>query len=96
MLSPYEVNRAFGVRLRTARDQAQFSQSQLAARSEIGRTTIANMELGAQAATVFQIVRLAQAMGLEPRDLLPDLSQVATDDADVARMIRHREAILGL
>lgn len=93
VLSAFDVNRAFGVKLRTLRDRARLSQIQLAERSKVGRTTIANMEAGAQAASIFQIFALATAMGVSPHELLPDLSSYAESDVD--RMMRTRAAILG-
>ncbi len=93
MLNAVDVNKAFGETLRTLRDRSGVSQTELASRSGLGRTTIANMELGGQAATVFQLYVLAHALGAEPAELLPDIAHAWASD-DAARLIRNREAIL--
>ena len=89
----FEVNRAFGEKLRSTRDKAGLSQAELASRSSTGRTTIANMEIGGQAATVFQLFALAQALGVTPADLLPDLPSTTSSD-DIQRLLLRRQAIL--
>lgn len=90
----FEVNKAFGERLRAERERASVSQSELATRSRIGRTTIANMEVGGQAATLYQMYVLAEALGIEPTALLPRLSERLTHDDIVERLLRQRQAIL--
>ena len=91
----FEVNKAFGERLRAERERAGISQVELATRSQIGRTTIANMEIGGQDATLYQMFVLAGALGIEPATLLPRLSEESTNDAIVERLLRQRQAILG-
>ena len=95
VLGPSEVNQAFGDQLRAAREKAGLSQNELAAKSGVRRTTIANMELGAQTVTILQLMQFATALDVEPRELLPVLSQSRPDDAEFKRMMRQREAILG-
>ena len=90
----FEINKAFGEQLRAARERAGISQSELATRSQIGRTTIANMEIGGQAATLYQMFALARALDIEPSSLLPRLSERSTDDDLVERLLRQRQAIL--
>ena len=94
MLHAFEVNKAFGERLRAERERAGISQTELATRAQIGRTTIANMEIGGQAATIYQMFVLAGALGIEPAILLPRLSERSTDDDVVERLLRQRQAIL--
>ncbi|HZO95695.1 MAG TPA: helix-turn-helix transcriptional regulator [Candidatus Baltobacteraceae bacterium] len=94
VLHPFDVNKAFGERLRAERELAGISQSELASRSKIGRTTIANMEVGGQAATVYQMLVLADALGVEPATLLPQPSATSTDAGIVERLLRQRQAIL--
>lgn len=94
MLTAHAVNRAFGAHLREARAKANLSQSQLSTKSGIGRTTIANMELGTQAATIFQIFLLADALEISPESLLPDYNRMRSVDADLERLMRYRQSIL--
>jgi HTH-type transcriptional regulator/antitoxin HipB len=94
VLNAFEVNRAFGERLRAERERAGVSQAELATRSGIGRTTIANMEIGGQAATLFQMIVLAGALSIEPGSLLPTVPERTTDDDVVERLLRQRQAIL--
>lgn len=94
MLYAFEVNRAFGRRLREVRERKGISQQDLAVRSEIGRTTIANIEMGGQSTSLFQMLALARALGIAPQELLPDASQEPASDL-VKRLERQRELLLG-
>lgn len=95
VLSASEVNQAFGDHLKAVREKAGLSQNELAVKAGVGRTTIANMESGTQTATIVQLVQLAAAVDLEPRELLPVPPLTRPDDAEFKRMMRQREAILG-
>jgi|SRR5215469_8174958 len=94
VLASFEVNKRFGGLLRRARERQGISQLQLSRRSALGRTTIANIELGAQSATLHQVVLLAASLGVDPRSLVPDMSEVIKSDPDNDRMMQHRDKIL--
>ncbi len=57
----------FGRRVRTARTTADLTQSQLAERLGVSRSSIANVEGGRQPQTVEQALAIADATGCDPR-----------------------------
>lgn len=63
--------RDFGRRLRTAREAGGLSQSELAARVGLGRTSITNIETGRQRVPLHLLLELAAALGVQPASLLP-------------------------
>ena len=94
MLAPFDVNKRFGNLLRTVRERHGISQLQLSRRSTIGRTTIANIELGTQSVTLHQVVLIAASLDIDPRSLIPDLGELMKTDPESARLMRHRDNIL--
>lgn len=64
---------AFGDRVRGARTEAALSQEQLAELSGLHRTYVGHIERGAVTPTLDTIVRLAQAMDLDPAELVEGL-----------------------
>lgn len=65
------INKAFGLRLKEERDRASLTQDELAKRTGIGRTTVANIEKGRQSVSIPLLYRLASALGVSPEILLP-------------------------
>ncbi|ABD09521.1 hypothetical protein ThrDRAFT_04175 [Frankia casuarinae] len=61
----------FGERLAQTRRHASLTQRDVAERSGISRPTIANIEKGRQRLLYHQLLDLAHAIGVDPRDLLP-------------------------
>lgn len=62
---------AFGAQVRALRQRAGVSQEDLAHRIEMSRRYLSGIERGDANPTLDQIVRLADALSVEPRDLLP-------------------------
>lgn len=62
----------FGGLLRAARKDAGLTQQELAERVGLTRTSITNIESGAQHINLRQLYLLAAAVGLHPARLLPD------------------------
>lgn len=62
----------FGRRLRGARKKASLTQSELADRVGISRTSITNIERGGQRILLHTFFKIAAAVGSPPIDLLPD------------------------
>jgi transcriptional regulator with XRE-family HTH domain len=60
-----------GERLRARRIAAGLSRAALAARSGVSAPGIARMELGAQRPWLVTLLKLAEALGVEPGELLP-------------------------
>lgn len=69
----------FGSRLRTARKDAGLTQQDLAERVGLTRTSITNIESGAQHISLHQLYLLAAAVGLPPAEMLPDHSGAIED-----------------
>ena len=67
------VLRSFGASLRKARQRAGLSQEALGDNSGLHRTYIGSIERGERNVSLVNIVRIAEALGLEPADLLHDL-----------------------
>lgn len=70
------LNAAFGEHLRRLRGQARMSQDTLGRRAGLSRTSITNIEVGRQHVSLDVLYRLADALGQEPRDLLPTRDRV--------------------
>lgn len=59
----------FGERVRALREQIRLSQEALAAKAGIHRTYMGGVERGERNISLKNIVRLAAALGVHPRDL---------------------------
>jgi transcriptional regulator with XRE-family HTH domain len=64
------ILKAFGDALREKRKAAKFSQMELADRSDLHRTYIADIERGARNISLLSIARLAQGLGITMSALL--------------------------
>lgn len=71
--------RAFGRALRSAREDAELTQKQLAERVGLSRTSVTNIERGSQHVALHQLFLFAAAVGVEPSALLPD-GEVALEE----------------
>lgn len=63
--------RKVGAVLRKERDRHDLTQEQLAAMAGLKRTTITNIEAGRNGVPLFTLFKLADALDLEPHDLIP-------------------------
>lgn len=71
----------FGLRLRALREQAGLTQQQLADSSKIHRVTIARAETGTREIGLTSVLALADALAVEPGELLNGLVPInQTDD----------------
>ena len=73
--SPHGANdrpRAFGDRLRVLRREAGVSQEELADRAGLHRTYVSSVERGARNISLANIHALADALGVDVRDLFGD------------------------
>jgi transcriptional regulator with XRE-family HTH domain len=64
--------RLFGERLRALRERIGLSQEALAAKAGIHRTYMGGVERGERNLCLKNIVRLAMALGVHPRDLFDE------------------------
>ena len=69
----------FGDRLRSLRAEAQISQERLSELAGLHRTYIGHIERGAVAPTIQTVVRLAEALGRDPGELVARLHSGAAE-----------------
>jgi transcriptional regulator with XRE-family HTH domain len=67
------VQRAFGDRVRAAREAAGLSQESLAELAGLHRTYAGSVERGERNLSLINIVRIASALGTDPSDLMRGL-----------------------
>ena len=82
MDNPAELYKAIGTKIRKERERQDLTQEELATHSEIGRTSLTNIEAGRQRLLVHQLWRIARALSVQPRDLFPDLSPVKAQSVE--------------
>ena len=61
----------FGARLRALRNAAGMTQQQLADKLEMRATNITRLENGGRSPTWETVIKIADALGVEPNDFLP-------------------------
>jgi len=66
-----EIKHEVGRRVRKLREKAGLSQEELGFKSGLHRNYIGGIERGERNVAVVNIARLAKALGVRPRDLLP-------------------------
>lgn len=66
-----KIQRAFGSRLREVRKQRGFSQESLALACGLDRTYIGSVERGERNISLINIYRIAAALGITPKDIVP-------------------------
>lgn len=74
------VSSAFGQALREARARTYLSQEELAFRSGIHRTQISQLELGRRLPRLDTVIKLAGALGVDPRTLVTEVRWVPPSD----------------
>jgi len=65
-----QILKAFGATLRAYRQVAGLSQEKLAAKAGLDRTYVGGAERGERNVALVNIVRLAEALSVQPADLL--------------------------
>jgi transcriptional regulator with XRE-family HTH domain len=68
--STQSVRECFGQRVRDMRHDRSISQEELAAIAGVNRTYIGMVERGEKNVTIVTLLRLAEALGARPADLL--------------------------
>ena len=64
------LRKALAANLKRLRLAAELSQEELAHRADMDRTYVSSLERGNYAATVDMLERIAEALGVEPLELL--------------------------
>ena len=80
-MSGPDFTRQFGERLRRLRTEAGFSQEQLADAAGLHRTHISLIERNRRSVRLETLWRLARALNLSPRELVPEGESVAEKGA---------------
>jgi transcriptional regulator with XRE-family HTH domain len=65
----------FGKRLRQVRERAGISQEKLAELAQLHRTYVSSVERGKRNISLLNIERLATALGVSLRELMPDAGE---------------------
>ena len=71
-MAPRSVKSRFGIALRKLRDERGYSQEKLAERAGLHRNYIGGVERGERNVGLENIVKLAKALSVSPRDLFVD------------------------
>jgi transcriptional regulator with XRE-family HTH domain len=74
MPSNHPTLEQFGRRVRERREDIELSQEQLAERADLHRTYISSVEQGRRNLALRNIVKLAQALELDPSELVRGLT----------------------
>lgn len=69
------LSRAFGARMRQLRTREGFSQDNLARESDIHPTSIGRLERGGREPRLSTILRIADALGVAPGELVDELGE---------------------
>ncbi len=93
LVTPDPLYRAFGEAVAIRRERLKMTQADLAARVEMSRASIANIERGRQSVLLHHACNLAEALGFASvADLLEDQSLTLSDDVSA----RAKAQISGL
>src|SRR5258708_19947441 len=65
-----EIYEALGQTIRSKREEKRMTQGELADLVEMSRASVTNIELGRQSVLVDQLCRFANALAVQPADLL--------------------------
>lgn len=86
-VSPSEMYRYIGGRIRIARKRMSLTQEQLAQSVSMTRTSISNIEKGRQNLLVHKLIEFADALRILPADLLPPVPDDRSDS--VEELVSH-------
>lgn len=84
-----------GERVEERRKKIRLSQKELAVRAGISRASVSNIEGGRQHLSISTLLALADAMEVEPRDLLPFRRELTENELVIMRAddVPHSEKI---
>jgi len=95
MVDAENFYKKLGQRIREARTNSGFTQQELAAKVDLTRTSVTNIELGRQELLVHALVEIADALQIAPAQLLPTPAEPApqcSSEPDRNSIIENRPA----
>ena len=84
-----DIRRRFGTNLRRCRLAAGLSQEEVAERMDVDRAHVSSMERGQQNVTLMTLSLVAQALKIDPAELMAPISKAAAEP-NVARKVTPR------
>lgn len=79
-----ELHAALGKKIREQRQLSGLTQAELAARIDVSRSSLTNMELGRQRLLIDQLYKMAEVLNTSPKDLLPSPSEIISSSRNSA------------
>ena len=95
MVDAKNFYKRLGQRIREARTRSGLTQQELAAKVDLTRTSVTNIELGRQKLLVHALVEIAAALQVAPDKLLPAAAEPTSQNSsepDRDRIIESRSA----
>ena len=75
-MNQYALYKAIGQAVRSARESRELTQDDLAAKVQLTRVSITNLESGNQRSPVHVIYQIAEVLGVPAHQLLPPIDEV--------------------
>src|SRR5438105_1680268 len=82
--------RFVGVRVRARRRSLEMTQEDLGTQTGLSRTSVTNLERGRQKVPLHQLLRIAEALDTDLRDLLPTRDELASPEARVSVIVEGK------
>lgn len=95
MVDAENFYKKLGQRIREARTRSGLTQQELAAKVELTRSSVTNIELGRQKLLVHALVEIADALQIAPDQLLPTASEPdpqSSSEPDRNNILENRPA----
>ena len=80
-----------GKNIKSYRNSANLNQAHLASQVGLSRTSLVNIEQGKQQPSLFLLWRIAEALGVETKDLIPNRFEVNATEFGLVSPTPHRE-----
>lgn len=81
----------FGRKLKAARKAKRVTQSDVAEYVGLSRTSITNIEHGRQQVSLHVFLSLSNAVGIDPKQLLPDMDSIMLADEKFKKVVKDQK-----